>query len=43
MEYDKDKEKEEKYYAEQEKRITLFLRYNVKDFKSIKFIEHKRN
>lgn len=43
MQYDNNKEAEKEYYNEQEKRITLFLKYNMKDFKNIKFIDHKRN
>ncbi|WP_368867936.1 DUF1433 domain-containing protein [Staphylococcus epidermidis] len=43
MKYDEKKESEAKYYDEQEKKITLFLKYNMKDFRGIKFIEHKRN
>lgn len=43
MEYDEKKESEAKYYDEQEKKITLFLKYNMKDFRGIKFTEHKRN
>ncbi|MBF9306736.1 DUF1433 domain-containing protein [Staphylococcus epidermidis] len=43
MKYDEKKESEAKYYDEQEKKITLFLKYNMKDFRGIKFTEHKRN
>ncbi|MEJ7222072.1 DUF1433 domain-containing protein [Staphylococcus epidermidis] len=43
MKYDEKKESEAKYYDEQEKKITLFLKYNMKDFRGIKFTEYKRN
>ena len=41
MKYDDKEEKEQKYYDEQKERITLYMRYNVKGFKSIKFTEIK--
>ncbi|EES40777.1 hypothetical protein HMPREF0793_1464 [Staphylococcus caprae M23864:W1] len=43
MKYDDKEEKEQKYYDEQKERITLYMRYNVKGFKSIKFTEIKKN
>ena len=42
MKYDDKEEKEQKYYDEQKERITLYMRYNVKGFKSIKFTEIKK-
>ncbi|MGS0534214.1 DUF1433 domain-containing protein (plasmid) [Bacillus mycoides] len=41
MEYLKQKEKEEKFWKAQETRIEKYIHYNVKDVKSITFIEHK--
>ena len=41
--YDEKKEKEQKYYNEQKERITLYMKYNVKDFKNIEFTEFKKN
>ena len=35
MKYDEQKEKEQKYYNEQKERITLYMKYNVKDFKTL--------
>ncbi|WP_332871281.1 DUF1433 domain-containing protein [Staphylococcus caledonicus] len=43
MKYDEKKEKERRYYNEQKQRIELFMKYNMRDFKNIKFIEQKRN
>ena len=43
MKYDEQKEKEQKYYNEQKERITLYMKYNVKDFKNIEFTEFKKN
>ena len=43
MKNDKQKEQEEKYYDKQKERITLYMKYNVKDFKAIKFTEIKKN
>ena len=40
MEYLKQKEKEEKFWSEQEARVEKFIRYNVKDVNSITFKEH---
>ena len=40
---DKQKEKEQQYYDEQKERITLYMKYNVKDFKSIDFTSCERN
>ena len=40
--YDEKKEKEQKYYNEQKERITLYMKYNVKDFKNIEFTEFKK-
>ena len=42
MKYDEQKEKEQKYYNEQKERITLYMKYNVKDFKNIEFTEFKK-
>ena len=42
MKYDEKKEKEQKYYNEQKERITLYMKYNVKDFKNIEFTEFKK-
>ncbi|MGQ8857018.1 DUF1433 domain-containing protein [Bacillus sp. SRB_8] len=43
MEYLKQKEKEEKFWKAQEARVEKYIRYNVKDVKSITFIEHETN
>ncbi|EEM13812.1 DUF1433 domain-containing protein [Bacillus pseudomycoides] len=47
MEYLKQKEKEkaqeEKFWKTQEARVEKFIRYNVKDMKSIKFTKHEIN
>ncbi|OHO71005.1 hypothetical protein HMPREF2580_09365 [Staphylococcus sp. HMSC036D05] len=43
LKYDNKKEKEQQYYDEQKERITLYMRYNVKGFKSIKFTEIRKN
>ena len=40
---DKQKEKEQQYYDEQKERITLYMKYNVKDFKSIDFTSCERD
>lgn len=39
---DKHNEKE-KFYSEQKERITTYMKYNVKDYKSITFTNFKRN
>ncbi|KAB2353992.1 DUF1433 domain-containing protein [Bacillus toyonensis] len=41
MEYLKQKDEEEKFWKAQETRIEKYIHYNVKDVKSITFIEHK--
>ncbi|PRD04707.1 hypothetical protein CQ058_30570 [Bacillus sp. MYb56] len=41
MEYLKQKEEEEKFWKVQEVRVEKYIHYNVKDVKSITFIEHK--
>ncbi|MBJ8119373.1 MULTISPECIES: DUF1433 domain-containing protein [Bacillus] len=41
MEYLKQKEKEERFWKVQEARIEKYIHYNIKDVKSITFIEHK--
>ncbi|PEA81558.1 DUF1433 domain-containing protein [Bacillus pseudomycoides] len=41
MEYLKQKEKEEKFWKAQEARVEKYIRYNVKDVKSITFTEHE--
>ncbi|PEA80139.1 DUF1433 domain-containing protein, partial [Bacillus pseudomycoides] len=41
MEYLKQKEKEEKFWKEQEARIEKYIHYNIKNVKSITFTEHK--
>lgn len=33
----------EKFYSEQKERITTYMKYNVKDYKSITFTNFKRN
>ncbi len=38
----KKKEAEEKYYNEQKERITLYMKHNVKDYKTIEFTEIKK-
>lgn len=43
MKNDKQKEKEQQYYDEQKERITLYMKYNVKDFKSIDFTSCQRD
>ncbi|BBN85818.1 PF07252 family protein [Staphylococcus lugdunensis VCU148] len=43
MKYDEKKEKEQQYYNEQKERIILYMKYNVKNFKNIEFIEMKKN
>ncbi|HDX9670725.1 MULTISPECIES: DUF1433 domain-containing protein [Bacillus] len=40
MEYLKQKEKEEKFWKEQEARVEKYIRYNIQDVKSITFKEH---
>lgn len=37
MKYDEKKEKEQKYYNEQKERIELFMKYNVKGYRTIHF------
>ncbi|PDZ43311.1 DUF1433 domain-containing protein [Bacillus wiedmannii] len=41
LEYLKHKEEEEKFWKTQETRVEKYIHYNVKDVKSITFIEHK--
>ncbi|WP_410984270.1 DUF1433 domain-containing protein [Bacillus cereus] len=41
MEYLEQKEQEEKLWKVQEARVEKYIRYNVKDVKSITFTEHK--
>ena len=36
-------EEKEKYYDKQKERIIIYMKYNVKDYKEIKFEEHKEN
>ncbi|EKS40668.1 DUF1433 domain-containing protein [Staphylococcus epidermidis] len=43
MKYDEKKAAEEKYYNQQKGRIELFMKYNVKDFKSIDFTSCERD
>lgn len=43
MKYDDKEEKEQKYYDEQKGRIELFMKHNVKGYKTIHFSEMKRN
>ncbi|MCG1129397.1 DUF1433 domain-containing protein [Staphylococcus epidermidis] len=40
---DKEKEIKQQYYDEQKERITLYMKYNVKDFKSIDFTSCERD
>ncbi|HDR3489259.1 TPA: DUF1433 domain-containing protein [Bacillus wiedmannii] len=40
MEYLKHKEKEEKFWKEQEARVEKYIHYNIQDVKSITFKEH---
>ena len=40
---DKQKEKEQQYYDEQKERITLYMKYNIKNFKSIDFTSCERD
>ncbi|MED4654928.1 DUF1433 domain-containing protein [Bacillus pseudomycoides] len=41
MEYLKQKEQEEKFWKVQEARVEKYIRYNIKDVKSIIFTEHE--
>ena len=43
MKYDKKKEEEQQYYNEQKERITLYMKHNVKGYKSVTFTENKEN
>ena len=43
MKYDEKKVAKEKYYNQQKDRIELFMKYNVKDFKSIDFTSCERD
>ncbi|EHM66627.1 DUF1433 domain-containing protein [Staphylococcus epidermidis] len=43
MKYDEKKAAEEKYYNQQKDRIELFMKYNVKDFKSVDFTSCERD
>ncbi len=43
MKYDEKKAAEEKYYNQQKGRIELFMKYNVKDFKSVDFTSCERD
>ncbi|MGW7776537.1 DUF1433 domain-containing protein [Staphylococcus xylosus] len=43
MKHDEKKEAEEKYYNQQKERITLYMKYNIKEFKNIKFTEIEKN
>ncbi|MDM5187435.1 DUF1433 domain-containing protein [Bacillus sp. DX4.1] len=43
MEYLKQKEKEEKFWKDQEARIEKYIHYNIKDVKSITFTKHEVN
>ncbi|MBN6824980.1 DUF1433 domain-containing protein [Staphylococcus caprae] len=43
MKYDEKKEKEQQYYDVQKGRIELFMKHNVKGYKTIHFSEMKRN
>lgn len=36
-------EEKEKYYDKQKERIIIYMKYNVKNYKEIKFEEHKEN
>ena len=38
MKYDEKKEKEQKYYNEQKERIELFMKYNVKGYRTIQWM-----
>ncbi|EEM97747.1 MULTISPECIES: DUF1433 domain-containing protein [Bacillus cereus group] len=40
MEYLKQKEKEEKFWKDQETRIEKYIHYNIQDVKSITFTKH---
>ncbi|OHP14523.1 hypothetical protein HMPREF3283_06335, partial [Staphylococcus sp. HMSC74A08] len=41
--YDEKKEKEQKYYNEQKERIELFMKYNVKGYRTIHFTAIEKN
>ncbi|MCO6296310.1 DUF1433 domain-containing protein [Staphylococcus epidermidis] len=43
LKYDEKKAAEEKYYNQQKDRIELFMKYNVKDFKSVDFTSCERD
>ncbi|CUY02264.1 DUF1433 domain-containing protein [Staphylococcus epidermidis] len=43
LKYDEKKATEEKYYNQQKDRIELFMKYNVKDFKSVDFTSCERD
>ncbi|MEX2947552.1 DUF1433 domain-containing protein [Staphylococcus warneri] len=43
MKHDEKKEKEEQYYNEQKERIELFMKHNVKGYKSIHFTNIESN
>ncbi|WP_059279885.1 DUF1433 domain-containing protein [Staphylococcus epidermidis] len=43
MKYDEKKAAAEKYYNQQKDRIELFMKYNVKDFKSVDFTSCERD
>ncbi|MBI5972102.1 DUF1433 domain-containing protein [Staphylococcus caledonicus] len=43
MKYDEKKAKEQQYYDEQKERIELFMKYNVKGYKTIHFTKIERN
>ncbi|MBC6976303.1 DUF1433 domain-containing protein [Bacillus sp. Xin] len=43
MKYFKQKEIEEKFWKAQEARVEKYIRYNIKNVKSITFTEHKVN
>ncbi|ADC87923.1 hypothetical protein SLGD_01833 [Staphylococcus lugdunensis HKU09-01] len=43
MKYDEKKEKEQKYYNEQKERIELFMKYNVKGYRTIHFTAIEKN
>jgi len=43
MKYEEKKEKEQQYFNGQKERIELFMKYNVKGYKTIHFTKIERN
>lgn len=43
MQYDEAKKAEQKYFDEQKERITLYMKYNVKNYESVTFTDINQN